>query len=62
MSDLVSNEGYALAYRVVPERLDPGLRELLARALAAHPYLAVAFSRASGADYDVDEQLLRWQP
>lgn len=62
MSDLVSSEAYAAAYAAVPSRLDPELRELLAQALAAHPYLAVAFSRASRADYDVDEQLLRWQP
>jgi hypothetical protein len=36
------------------------LRELLAQALAMHPYLAVAFTKKI--DADIHQEMLKWSP
>jgi hypothetical protein len=56
----MSSEAYAAAYRSVPERFNPMLRELLAQALAMHPYLAVALTKK--VDVDMHEEMLKWSP
>jgi hypothetical protein len=60
VNEFMSSEGYAAAYRSVPERFDPMLRELLAQALAMHPYLAVALNKK--VDVDMHEEMLKWSP
>jgi hypothetical protein len=56
----MSSEAYAAAFRSVPERFDPELRDILAQALAMHPYLAVALTKK--VNVDMHEEMLKWSP